>query len=118
MNVVGRDEDHVAGLKAMRKLWNDGANRRRLPPAGAAAQCLVAPPQVIRQPRKAGLCIAGEFEPTTLVMLQLNAAHTARPTAEMAFMAQSWARCPAHAWVMALLAGTWRVAQEHLTHAL
>jgi hypothetical protein len=28
-------------------------------------------------------------------------------------MAASWSRCPAHAWVMALLAGTWRVAQEH-----
>lgn len=108
----------VAGLQQMRKLWNDGANRRRLPPAGAAAQCLVAPQQVIRQPRKAGLCIAGDFAPTTLVMLQLDKAHTARPTADMAFMAQSWARCPAHAWVLALLAGTWRVAQEHPTHAL
>ena len=108
----------VAGLKQMRKLWEDGGNRRRLPPAGAAAQCLVAPQQVIRQPRKAGLCIAGAFEPTTLVMLQLNAAHIARPTAELAFMAQSWARCPAHAWVLALLAATWHVAQEHPTHAL
>ena len=107
----------VAGLKAMRKLWNSGANRR-LPPAGAAAQSLVAPQQVIRQPRKAGLCIAGAFGPTTLVMLQLDKAHTQRPTAELAFMAQSWARCPAHAWVLALLAGTWRVAQEHPTHAL
>jgi hypothetical protein len=108
----------VAGLQQMRKLWRDAPSRRRLPPAGAAAQCLVAPQQVIRQPRKAGLCIAGDFEPTTLVMLQLNAAHTQRPTAELAFMAQSWARCPAHAWVMALLAGTWRVAQEHQIHAL
>jgi hypothetical protein len=51
-------------------------------------------------------------------MLQLNAAHTARPTADLAFMAQNWARCPAHAWVLALLVGTWRVAQEHPTHAL
>ena len=108
----------VAGLQQMRKLWTDAPSRRRLPSAGAAAQCLVAPQQVIRQPRKAGLCIAGAFEPTTLVMLQLNAAHTQRPTAELAFMTQSWARCPAHAWVMALLAGTWRVAQEHHTHAL
>ena len=109
----------AAGLQAdARTLWNDGGSRRRLPPAGAAAQCLVAPQQVVRQPRKAGLCAAGEFAPTTVVMLQLNAAHTARPTAELAFMAQSWARCPAHAWVMALLAGTWRVAQEHKTHAL
>jgi hypothetical protein len=103
----------VAGLRQMRTLWKHGANRRRLPPPGAAAQCLVAPQQVIRQPRKAGLCIAGAFEPTTLVMLQLDKAHTQRPTAELAFMAGSWARCPAHAWVMALLAGTWRVAQEH-----
>ncbi len=108
----------VAGLKTMRKLWNDGGSRRRLPPAGAAAQCLVAPQQVIRQPRKAGLCVAGAFEPTTLVMLQLDKANTQRPSAQMAFMAQTWARCPAHAWVMALLAGTWRVAQEHKIHAL
>ena len=98
------------GLAAMRKLWADKAARKRLSPDAAAAQCLVAPDQVLRQPLRSGLTLAGEFEPTTLVLLQLNAAHQASPTAEMAFMAQSWSRCPAHAWVQALLAGAWRSA--------
>ncbi|HEY1751109.1 MAG TPA: hypothetical protein VGG29_07590 [Caulobacteraceae bacterium] len=100
----------VGGLVQMRRLWADKAARKRLPPEAAAAQCVVAPTQVLRQPLRAGLSLAGEFAPTTLVLLQLNAAHQQSPSAQMAFMAQSWARCPAHAWVLALLAGAWRSA--------
>ncbi|HVN02362.1 MAG TPA: hypothetical protein VMT68_19340 [Caulobacteraceae bacterium] len=102
----------VAGFQQMRRLWADERARTQLSPEAAAAQCLVAPQQVVRQPTAAGMSAAGEFAATTLVMLQLNRAHAADPNAETAFMAASWARCPAHAWVPALLAGAWRAAQS------
>ena len=102
----------VAGFQHMRALWADPAQRRALSAEAAAAQCLFAPDQVVRQPVVAGGSAAGDFEATTLVLLQLQAAHTADPDAEMAFMTQSWSRCPAHAWVPALLAAVWGAAQE------
>jgi hypothetical protein len=102
----------VAGLLRMRGLWADKNARHRLSPQAAAAQCLVAPAQVVRQPLRAGESLAGAFADTTLVLLQLDAAHRHDPSQEMAFMTQSWSRCPAHAWVPALLAGAWRAALE------
>lgn len=102
----------VGGLQHMRTLWADGRARQQLSAEAAAAQCLVAPDQVVRQPLKAGGSLAGEFDATTLVLLQLSAAHSQDPSQEMAFMSQSWSRCPAHAWVPALLAGVWRTAQH------
>jgi hypothetical protein len=100
----------VAGLVRMRGLWADRNARHRLSAEAAAAQCLVAPGQVVRQPLKSGEMVAGDFKDTTLVLLQLDAAHQRDPTQELAFMTQSWSRCPAHAWVPALLVGVWRAA--------
>jgi hypothetical protein len=119
---VGRDPSGVHGVgiavhnfvpafSRMRALWADPSARGRLTPEAAAAQCLVAPQQVVRQPTKAGESLAGEFADGTLVLLQLNAANVRAPSPEMAFLTQSWARCPAHAWVPALLAAVWRAAQ-------
>jgi hypothetical protein len=101
----------VAGFTRMRALWAEPSARRQLSPEAAAAKCLVAPRQVVRQPVRAGGSLAGDFNDGTLVLLQLDAAHSRSPSAETAFMAQSWARCPAHAWVPALLAAVWRTAQ-------
>jgi hypothetical protein len=101
----------VDGFQKMRTLWADPRAREQLSAEAAAAQCLVAPQQVVRQPLRAGGSLAGDFDDTTLVLLQLDAAHSQSPTQEMAFMAQSWSRCPAHAWAPALLAGVWRTAQ-------
>ncbi|MGO9420036.1 hypothetical protein [Roseiarcus sp.] len=101
----------VAGFLRMRALWADPATRRRLTPEAATAQCLVAPQQVVRQPTEAGLTLAGEYSPATLVLLQLDAANSRAPSPSTAFMTQSWARCPAHAWAPALLAAVWRAAQ-------
>jgi len=102
----------VAGFSRMRALWADPAARRRLTPEAAAAQCLVAPQQVLRQPTEASLTLAGDLSPVTLVLLQLDAANMRAPSARTAFMTQNWARCPAHAWVPALLAAVWRTAQR------
>jgi hypothetical protein len=101
----------VAGVERMRALWADSRARRQLSPEAAAAQCLVAPQQVVRQPLEAGSSRAGDFDETTLVLLQLGIAHARSPSARTAFMAQSWSRCPAHSWVPALLMGVWRAAQ-------
>ena len=101
----------VAGFSRMRTLWKDPA-QRRLSPEAAAAQCLFAPEQVVRQPTEPGVTLAGDFSDATLILLQLNAANARAPSAGTAFMAQSWARCPAHAWAPALLAAVWRAAQR------
>jgi hypothetical protein len=103
----------VAGVKRMRAAWADPHARRRLSPEAAAAQCLVAPEQVVRQPTQAGHCVAGDFDAATLVLLQLRTAQARSPGAEMAFMAGSWSRCPAHAWIPALLAEVWRAASAN-----
>lgn len=100
------------GLLQMRKLWADPKRRDSLSASAAASWCLLAPKQVLRQPTAAGLCPAGAFEETTLVMLQLRAANQAAPSAETALMTESWSRCPAHRWTRELLASGWRAAQE------
>ena len=102
----------VPAFSRMRALWADPAARGRLSPEAAAAQCLFAPVQVVRQPTKAGASLAGDFSDATLIRLQLRAANARFPSQETAFMTQAWARCPAHAWVPALLAAVWRAAQE------
>ena len=119
---VGHDPSGVHGtgvavhnfppaFSRMRALYADPGARARLTPEAAAAQCLVAPQQVVRQPTTGGDSIAGDFSDSTLVLLQLNAANARAPSPEMAFMTGTWARCPAHAWVPALLTAVWRAAQ-------
>ena len=119
---VGHDSSGVHGIGVavhnfvpafshMRALWADPSARARLTPEAAAAQCLVAPQRVVRQPTRAGASLAGEFSDATLILLQLDAANARFPSPELAFMTQTWARCPAHAWVPALLAAVWRAAQ-------
>jgi hypothetical protein len=119
---VGHDPSGVHGtgvavhnfppaFSRMRALYADPGARARLTPEAAAAQCLVAPQQVVRQPTKAGDSLAGDFGDSTLILLQLDAANARAPGPEMAFMTGTWAQCPAHAWVPALLAAVWRAAK-------
>ncbi len=104
---------HLAvGLKTMRMLWADPAARANQTAEGVAIQCIDAPKRVVRQPVSRGTSLAGNYEPTTLVMLNLQAAYLKNPTAENAFMTQSWGSCPAHRWLRILLVCTWRSAQE------
>ena len=51
--------------------------------------------------------MAGEVRPGTLVLLELDKAREASPTAETVFMAGTWAECPAGAFVAALLRAVW-----------
>jgi hypothetical protein len=100
----------VRGLQIMRDLWADPSARARTSPEAAVARCLLAPDHVLRQATQAGTSAAGEFGAGTIVMLDLGRARARSPDRNTIFMVNSWSRCPAHAWVPALLAGTWRNA--------
>lgn len=98
------------GFARMRALYADAALRGLRSTAAAVSACLVAPPQVLRQPVEAGRCPAGELSPDTLVLLRLGRAHAATPSQETAFLTHSWSACPAADWVPALLSAVWREA--------
>ena len=102
----------VKGLILMRSLWADPAQRASLTPPAAAMMCIFAPAQVPRQPTRSATSVAGSYEPTTLVLLQLGKAYASSPTAENAFMTGQWSACPAHSWTRTLLVRAWQTAQE------
>jgi hypothetical protein len=73
----------------------------------AVARCLKAPESVLRQASfKSPVGIDG-IEPSTLVVLDLNAAQQRDSAPEIVFMAKSWSECPAAAWVPAFLGAVW-----------
>lgn len=102
----------AAALQRMRQLyWENLAG----PPRSAewaVGNALVAPRQVLRQPTGQAGVAGCPYGADTLVMLQLDAANTALPSAEIVFMQGAWSRCPAHRWVPALLAAVWRRAGD------
>jgi hypothetical protein len=104
----------VRGFERMRELWSEPNRRVRSAADAVVAQCLFAPPSVVRQATMPGATVAGAVRPGTLVMLQLDAARERRPGPDVEFMVGSWAHCPAAAFVPALLRVVWEraVAEE------
>ncbi len=100
----------VSGIKLMRQLYNDPAGRAGLSPEIAGGKCLFAPVNVIRQPTAPDSSANGDLEKGTLVILNLQAANANAPDPDLAFLRQTWSRCPAEQWVPALLQGIWRRA--------
>lgn len=84
----------------------------RYAPEEAATICLEAPESVLRQAVAAGTTAAGFFRPGTLVAFDLEAARAASLRPDVTFLTGGWSRCPAHAWVPALLAAVWRRAAQ------
>ena len=99
-------------LERMQSLWTDEENRARLGPKQAALSALAAPRTVIRVGTGHGDTVGGPVRPGTLVALNLRRAASRSMDANLAFLGSSWSRCPAEAWVMALLAEVWRKAGE------
>jgi hypothetical protein len=95
----------------MRQLYSDTRGHPPESEASAVGNTLGAPRQVLRQPTCRMEIEAGQLEPETLVILQLDAANAAAPGYDLVFMQDEWSRCPAHRWVPALLAAVWRRAQ-------
>jgi hypothetical protein len=104
----------VRGFEHMRELWSEPHRRVRSAADAVVAQCLFAPPSVLRQATMPGATVAGAVRPGTLVVLQLDAARERRPGPDVEFMVGSWAHCPAAAFVPALLRVVWEraVAEE------
>jgi len=104
----------VRGFERMRELWSEPHRRVRSAADAVVAQCLFAPPSVVRQATMPGATVAGAVREGTLVLLQLDAARERRPGPDVEFMVGSWAHCPAAAFVPALLRVVWEraVAEE------
>ena len=100
----------VRALDRMRDLAARPAGPRGFTAAQAVSICLAAPDGVLRQATAIGATVAGTFRPGTLVLFRLDAAHAASLQRDIAFMTEEWSRCPAHAWVPALLAAAWERA--------
>ncbi len=98
----------VRGFERMHELWAE--RRWRSSPDAVVAQCLFAPPSVLRQATMPGATVAGAVRAGTLVVLELDAARERAPGGELAFMQGHWAQCPAAAFVPALLRAVWERA--------
>ena len=100
----------VSGVNLMRQLYSDPAGRTALSPETAGSRCLFAPANVLRQPTAPDNSANGNLDTGTLVILSLQAANANAPDANLAFLRETWSRCPAEQWVPALLEGIWRRA--------
>lgn len=76
-----------------------------LAPEEAVAQSIVAPENVLRQAAEPGDTAAGKVRRGTIVQLRLREA--AAGDSGLAFMKESWSRCPAHDWVPRLMMEVW-----------
>ena len=95
----------VRGFAHMRELWRSAPR-----PAAdeVVRRCLYAPESVLREATQRGATVAGEVQPGSLMMLQLDAIRAHAPgDADVVFMAGTWAECPAIAFVPALLRAVW-----------
>ena len=100
----------VSGVNLMRQLYNDPAERTASSAETAGRRCLFAPATVLRQPAASVSSPEGELKTGTLVILNLQAANAKSPSRDVAFLRETWSRCPAEQWVPALLEGVWRRA--------
>lgn len=97
----------VSGVNLMRQLYIDSST---LSPEAAASRCIVAPSMIIRQPTAIEGSNRFDLKTATLVLLSLRMANDASPSKDLAFLRNTWSRCPAEQWVPALLEGIWRRA--------
>ncbi|SDL04398.1 hypothetical protein SAMN05192555_102259 [Franzmannia pantelleriensis] len=98
----------VGSLEAMRALA--GTQRASdLPLAAVLGRCLSVPDTVLRQVLAplSSPCSPRRLAPGDLVLLRLAEGVRTSGDRELAFMADSWARCPARRFLLALLADTW-----------
>lgn len=100
----------VVALERMRALAGGPGGVARYTPEQAASLCLAAPPRVLRHATARGANACGEFRAGTLVVFRLEAARARSLAHDIAFLTGSWSRCPAQAWVPALLASVWQRA--------
>ncbi|MCE9680760.1 hypothetical protein [Halomonas alkalisoli] len=101
----------VGALEAMRSLAaTPGAYE--LPQAAVLARCLSVPETLLRQVLSplSTPCSPRRLVPGDLVLLRLAEGVRRSGDRELAFMSDSWARCPAQRFILALLADIWERA--------
>jgi hypothetical protein len=97
----------VHGLMQMRRIWHTPALRKNLSTDAVINRCMSAPDTVLREATACGKTAIGDVRPGTLLVLRLNHARERLPGSEMEFMTGTWSRCPAAAFVPALLQAVW-----------
>lgn len=98
----------VKGLHHMRSLYADASLRNALSAEAVTGQCLRAPVSVYRQSTAQGTLMGNTFPKNSLFLLNIGAASQLSGGRSLVFMEESWSRCPASAWVPAMLEGVWR----------
>lgn len=102
----------VKGLHHMRALYADTSARMVLSSDTAARQCLRAPVSIYRQSTADGTVLGIDFKKRSLFELNIGSASQIDDGHSLVFMENSWSRCPAAAWVPAMLEGVWRRASQ------
>lgn len=100
----------VASLERMRALAAAPGGFTRYTPPEAATLALAAPPLVLRRATAPGSTAPATFRAGTLVVFRLEAARARTLAHDIAFLSETWSRCPAQAWVPALLEAVWQRA--------
>jgi len=98
----------VKSLRHMRLLYADTNSRIALSAETAASQCLRAPVSVYRQSTAEGSVMGNTFAKNSLFVLNIGVASQLSGGQSLVFMEESWSRCPASAWVPAMLEGVWK----------
>ncbi|MCG6657328.1 hypothetical protein HOP52_06020 [Halomonas campisalis] len=101
----------VGALEAMRSLaGTPGASA--LPRAAVLARCLSVPETLLRQVQVplSTPCSPRRLVPGDLVLLRLAEGVRSSGDRDLAFMADSWGRCPAQRFILALLTDIWEQA--------
>ena len=105
-------ENIVKSIGLMRELARSGSNLKQLGPQEAVARTLRAPERVLREARDGARIGNLRLQARSLILFGVETARRQRPDPGFGFFASAWNRCPAHAFVPALLDEVWREAKN------
>ena len=106
-------ENIVKSIGLMRELAKSGSNLKQLDPQDAVARALRAPERVLREARDGARIGNLRLRARSLILFGVEAARRQSPDPGFGFFASAWNRCPAHAFVPALLGEVWREAKNN-----
>jgi hypothetical protein len=110
VNGIGVALHHIVdGLHRMRELAADPKEERAID--AVVGECLFAPGSVVRLAKADGTVGGCPLQKRSLFVLKLVDATQSGANRDLVFLSESWSRCPADTWVIALLEGVWRRVQ-------
>src|SRR4029077_14734271 len=89
----------VDGLHKMRQLAANPALRSSITTDAAVDERLPAPPTLIPQAKTSAEVGGCPFRRGSLFILELGSASKGAANRDLAFLSQSWSRCPPEKWV-------------------